>query len=98
MILVGGERKLPRLDVYGSRLGLGFRASFRSASPLPSAERRFSATAPVVGSVLPFEETKTGRGSRGTVISRARLRIFPSERRQITRPQIMADPSATWLK
>ena len=51
---------------------LGFRASFRSASPLPSTERRFSATAPVVGSVLPFEETKAGRDSQLTVISRAR--------------------------
>ena len=25
-------------------------------------------------------------------------RIFPPERRQITRPQIMADPFATWLR
>ena len=56
---------------------LGFRASFRSASPLPSAERRFSATAPVVGCVLPFEETKAGRDCRPTVISRARGAFSP---------------------
>ena len=42
---------------------LGFRASFRSASPLPSAERRFSATAPVI--------------ARPTVISRARGAFSP---------------------
>ena len=72
------ERRSSRDFMY-TLLGsvLGFRASFRSASPLPSAERRFSATAPVVGSVLPFEETKTGRGCRPTVISRARGAVSP---------------------